>query len=62
MGDIGYLCEHEDELLEVVTSLARSPPRDRYNAQCRNIQAGRTMFGPEQVARDLQAIAALPDC
>jgi hypothetical protein len=53
MGDIGYLCDSRDEMRELIASLISSPPRERYRQQSENILAGRHIFEPDCVARQL---------
>jgi hypothetical protein len=54
MGDIGYLCEDPGEMQRVVRALACNSPGARYLRQRQNLERGRRMFHPEQVARQLQ--------
>jgi hypothetical protein len=50
MGDIGYLCDSVEEIGEVIESLLRENPTERYRQQVRNILAGRAIFDPETQA------------
>lgn len=56
LGDIGYRCLDEDEMLDVVRSLARTWPEERYRAQCAALLAGRSLFDPATVARSVRAL------
>jgi hypothetical protein len=56
MGDIGYLCDREEELAAVVERLAVEGPDGRYVDQQRNIIAGRRRFTPGEVAHDLRRV------
>mgnify|MGYP001103939716 CR=1 FL=1 len=56
MGDIGYLCRDYGEVGQVVSSIARDFPAERYRKQCENILQGRRIFEPAGLAPSLQAI------
>ena len=56
MGDIGYLCDNEEELVDVVNRLASSRPGERYVAQRRNIMDRRGIFSPRNVASELRRV------
>jgi hypothetical protein len=56
LGDIGYRCADEQEMLDVVRSLSAHVPEERYRAQCAAILAGRRMFEPPAVAASLRTI------
>jgi hypothetical protein len=56
MGDIGYLCEDSYHMHQTVRDIIRSPPVDRYAAQCENISRRRTLFEPLHVAASLRAV------
>ena len=58
LGDIGYRCADEQELTDVVRSLATDWPQERYRVQCAAILAGRHMFEPSAVAASLRKIVA----
>ena len=56
MGDIGYLCEDEADLLRTVRMIVKERPAERYAQQCRNILEQRAMFSPGVLAQRLAAI------
>ena len=56
LGDIGYLCDSGEEMEAVVCSILEEFPAARYRQQCENIQRGRRLFEPQQVAGQLRAI------
>ncbi len=56
LGDIGYICNSEQELRDVVVSIAREFPAARYLEQQRNIVAGRDLFEPRKLAPRLRSI------
>jgi hypothetical protein len=56
LGDIGYLCNSFDQVRDVVFSILREFPEDRYRQQSANILRGRRIFEPEAVAPRLRAI------
>jgi glycosyltransferase involved in cell wall biosynthesis len=58
MGDIGYLCDDDDEMAAVVSAIADEQPRARYAAQRRNIIEGRRIFTPSRVAGELRQVLA----
>jgi glycosyltransferase involved in cell wall biosynthesis len=58
-GDIGHLCNSQDDLTECIQALAFNSAPERYAAQQRNLMRGRTLFEPEAVAEEILAI--LPD-
>jgi hypothetical protein len=60
MGDIGHLCDTEQQLFEVVSGIVQSKPRDQYAAQSRRILAARRIFSPEDVAGTLRRILERP--
>ncbi|MBN1268938.1 MAG: hypothetical protein JXB04_05080 [Kiritimatiellae bacterium] len=57
MGDIGYLCEDFDAMRDVILSIIDDFPSERYEAQCKNILAGRNILTPETVGPALRRIA-----
>jgi len=58
MGDIGYLCEDEEEMTGTVSRIAAGGPEAeaRYLAQRRNIIAAREIFNPRRVANELRRL------
>lgn len=56
MGDIGYLCDTEDEMFDVMSALVACGPQERYACQRRNILKGRAIFSPASVAEEFRAI------
>lgn len=59
MGDIGYLCDGYNEMLETVEAITREFPAARYRDQCRNIRRGRGHFAPQQLAARMREIMVL---
>ena len=59
MGDIGYLCDTEEELIATVRELARQPDPDRYARQQARLDAGCRFFRVEEQASRLRALLAL---
>jgi glycosyltransferase involved in cell wall biosynthesis len=58
LGDIGYLCDSVEEMVEIVESILRAFPEDRYRRQCRNLELGRRRFAPAAVAGRLAEIGS----
>lgn len=56
MGDIGYLCNSYEEMLETTVSIAREFPAQRYREQCRNIQRHRADFTPPRLVYQMREI------
>ncbi len=56
MGDIGYLCQDEQEMTDVVSRLAADGPGARYASQRRNIINRREIFSPNLVAAELRRV------
>lgn len=56
LGDIGYLCDNEEEMTEVIQSIINEFPAERYQQQCRNIETGRSHFDPVNLSENLKAI------
>jgi hypothetical protein len=56
MGDIGYLCDSYDEMVDTVEAIARGFPTERYLEQCRNIRRGRGHFTPQHLASRMRDI------
>ena len=54
MGDIGYLCKDVNEMKNLVATILRDPPRDRYRKQSQNILASRGIYQPHAVATQLR--------
>ena len=57
LGDVGYLCDSLEEVQEVVESLLRRFPIERYRAQRRAALLGRRIFAPQTLAPRLREIA-----
>jgi len=55
-GDIGYLCDGYEELVEVVRGITKSFPINRYRQQCHNLQQARLVFTPSNVAEELKRL------
>ena len=58
LGDIGYLCDSYEEMLDTVKSLVADFPLDRYREQCHNILQGRKRFEPAFVSEELRSIGS----
>ena len=58
MGDIGYLCDDYDEMLQVVRAIVTEFPAERYRQQCDSILRGRSIFDPATLAPRLRQIVA----
>lgn len=58
MGDIGYLCDSYEEMLETIVEIVREFPTQRYREQCRNIRRHRAHFTPRRLARQFREIAS----
>ena len=58
LGDIGYLCDSVDHMVETARTIVSAPPIERYRAQCENIRRGRGMFSPPVVAGELATLLA----
>lgn len=56
MGDIGYLCDTYEDLVETVNSILCDFPKDRYSQQIENILRGRYIFSPEFLAPKFRQI------
>ncbi len=54
-GDIGYLCDSPQELIERCRLVAIDFPRDTYARQVVNLQRAQQHFGPPVIARQLQS-------
>ena len=53
MGDIGYLCDTHEQMVNIVRGIMRQFPSGRYQQQVANIRKGRVMLEPRAVARRL---------
>jgi hypothetical protein len=56
MGDIGYLCDSCEKMVETIKEILSEFPTDRYQRQIENIRKGRAIFEPETVAPRLREI------
>jgi len=56
MGDIGYLCNSYDEMVETIRGIISNFPSIRYQRQVENIRKGRVIFEPETLAPRLRSI------
>jgi hypothetical protein len=56
LGDIGYLCDNEEELYELTISLITNFDVERYIKQCKNILSSREILGEEQTSKQLLTI------
>lgn len=60
MGDIGYLCDSYEEMVDTVKNIITEFPSVRYKRQVENIRKGRTIFLPKTLAQRLREI--VDDC
>jgi hypothetical protein len=56
MGDIGYLCDSREEIVETIRAIISDFPTARYRHQVDNIRRGRAIFEPQSLAPRLRAI------
>jgi len=56
MGDIGFLCDGYEQMLQTATSVVNEFPHDRYRQQCANVLSGGRVFHPDALAPSLRAI------
>ncbi|MHB1097271.1 MAG: hypothetical protein ACYC3F_13990 [Gemmatimonadaceae bacterium] len=56
MGDIGYLCDTPEEMIETIGEIIRAFPLERYRRQVENILAGRKMYEPQSVGARLRQV------
>jgi hypothetical protein len=56
MGDIGYLCDSYEAMVETIKKIISEFPSDRYQRQVENIRKGRVIFEPETLAPRLRHI------
>ena len=56
MGNIGYLCDTYEELLEVIEKISLNFPEQEYKIQVLNIQNGRKLLMPKQISLKLSRI------
>jgi hypothetical protein len=54
MGDIGYLCDTPEQMIETIGAIIREFPEERYNKQVANIIRGRAKFAPQAVGHRLR--------
>jgi hypothetical protein len=54
-GDIGYLCDSPQELIERCRSVARHFPRDTYAKQVANLKSAQMHFEPPMIADQLKS-------
>ncbi len=59
MGDIGYLCNNLQEMKELIRAIIKKFPEEKYREQCKNIISKRSIFDPNNVARQIKDIFAL---
>ncbi len=57
MGDIGYLCNTIAEMKELMITLLKNFPTDRYLRQCETILRARRIFDPATVQAEFHQIA-----
>lgn len=56
MGDIGFLCDDYDQMLQTVRSVVDDFAEDRYRRQCASVIEGAKAFRPDTLAAGLKAI------
>jgi len=56
MGDIGYLCDSYEEMVDTIKGIIMDFPSVRYEHQVRNIRKGRGIFNPKTLAPRLREI------
>jgi hypothetical protein len=56
MGDIGYLCDSYEEMVDTIKSIIMEFPSVRYEHQVENIRKGRVIFKPKTLAPRLREI------
>ncbi len=56
MGDIGYLCDTVQDVVDTAWRIAHDFPLERYRQQCANILRARRIFEPETLAPLLRKI------
>jgi hypothetical protein len=56
MGDIGYGCTSVQEMQDLIVSLVRSFPSERYKGQCATILRTRNIFSPQTVGQRLREL------
>ena len=56
IGDIGYLCNNQEDMLKTIISLAEDFPMERYKVQRENLLKGRSFFQPKELASKLKMI------
>ena len=56
MGDIGYLCDTHEQMKNLILSIAKDFPAERYLHQCETIRHGRRIFEPQVLASKLRGI------
>ncbi len=57
MGDIGYLCNTPEEMIETIRGLIADFPLERYRRQVDNIVEGRKMYEPLSVGARIRQVA-----
>ncbi|HUX95583.1 MAG TPA: hypothetical protein VMV47_07605 [Bacteroidales bacterium] len=56
MGNIGFLCDTEEEMEQVILRIIKDYPESEYKEQCENILNGRKIFDPKYLAPILKSI------
>jgi glycosyltransferase involved in cell wall biosynthesis len=56
MGDIGFLCDTEEEMATIILNIVNNSLISRYSEQCKNILNGRKIFDPNYLAPKLKCI------
>ncbi len=56
LGDIGYLCDDMNEMIDIVTRISTNFPSERYKSQVENMRKGRIKFTPPVLAMRLHKI------
>lgn len=56
LGDIGFLCDTYEEIINTIEGIINDFPHDRYQKQCDNIKKGRQFFEPKTLNNNLRDI------
>ncbi len=56
LGDIGYLCEDYDEIIEIIKKIENEKDNEKYSIQQKNLLIGQSKFSIENIAKDFEKI------
>lgn len=56
MGDIGYLCDDDSEMINIIEHIINHPDNDKYQRQRNNMLRGRKLMMPEQLGKQMRDI------